>query len=340
MELAYWFMPLGIVLLVGAAFAAMRAKHWSLGRWLLRKRSSKPIAHAHRLTHLPSYIRKVRRLKISMLSMLVLVFVGMAASLALAGRYSSVTVEQPEVRNRDIVLCLDASGSMFDSDAKITKVFSELTTQFKGQRISTVLFNSSSVVYFPLVDDYNFARDQLDMLTTAFEDPYSSESYSNLGYVWSGTASRDGSSLVGDGLASCIMRFGDTQSTRARSVILATDNYVYGEQVVSLGQATNLAKQRGVRVYGINPYDYALISGTRSTEAQEMHDLLLDTGGDYYKMDDSNIVSEVVDKINAQEATRFKGSPVIVIHDSPGIFIAVCFGVILAAIGVSWRYRI
>ena len=42
------------------------------------------------------------------------------------------TVFQPELRNRDIVLCLDVSGSMTEYDAALVGVFEKLVERFDG----------------------------------------------------------------------------------------------------------------------------------------------------------------------------------------------------------------
>ena len=104
-----------------------------------------------------------------------------------------------------------------------------------------------AVTYFPLTSDYSYIERQLERLRSEFEDPQ--ERY------YSGTLIGEGSSLVGDGLASCVVRFDRTDSERSRSIILVTDNFVAGEQIFSLPDAAQLAADRGVRVYGINPGD-------------------------------------------------------------------------------------
>lgn len=339
MELAYWYLSLALLVALIVAAVVLRWRKISLSKWLQR-RQFKPIANTRRLAKLPAYQQKVRRLAMVMTTVFVMSGIGLLASLALVGRYSSVETERPETYNRDIVLCLDISGSMYEVDGQIATIFRDLVTQFKGQRISTVLFDSSSVVYFPLVNDYGFAADQLGTLSEALTAEVASDSSIAFNYVWSGTTQGSGSSLVGDGLTSCIMRFGKEEAGRARSIILATDNYIAGPQIVTLAQATNLAKQRGIRVYGINPYDYTNYDGTKTPEAQEMHDLLLDTGGDYYKVDAANVIDTIINKVNEQEATRFKGTPVIAIYDKPQFFIALCLAAVLLNILVAWRYRL
>src|SRR5699024_1854177 len=81
---------------------------------------------------------------------------------------------------------------------------------------------------------------------------------------FSGTFNRQirASSLVGDGLASCVYAFDHPDQERPRAIILGTDNEVHGEGVYSLEDATDLAQERDVRVYALNPKP----SGTNHTQ--------------------------------------------------------------------------
>ena len=53
----------------------------------------------------------------------------------LASKGREVSTIRPEQHNRDIMLCLDASGSMSSADAAVVDVFSELAAEFDGERI-------------------------------------------------------------------------------------------------------------------------------------------------------------------------------------------------------------
>ena len=340
-SLACWWLSLLLIVILVVVFVIARNKKFSVLRWISKREKSKPIANTSALRSSSTYQRHVRHTSVLLSIVFVLGSFGLLASLVLAGRYSTTSIEQPEVYNRDIILCLDVSGSMIETDRKIVQVFNDLTDGLKGQRVGVVLFNSSATTYFPLINDYDYAKERLSELESIFGDVYGNLNST----IWNDVLTRKGASLVGDGLASCLLRF-DKQNTdrRARSVVLATDNFVYGEQIVTLEQAGALAKQRGVRVYGINPADHTSYLGVANAEAQEMHDVLLDTGGDYYKLDvtrrSDDLVKSIVNKINEQEATRFKGSPILMISDRPTLFIAICTVATLAIVAVAWRLRL
>lgn len=71
---------------------------------------------------------------------------------------------------------------------------------------------------------------------------------------WVGTMNGVGASLIGDGLASCVMRFDHADEQRARSIILATDNELNGSPpIVSLKEAADYSASKKIRIYTINP---------------------------------------------------------------------------------------
>ena len=160
MELTYWWiLPLAALALVIAA------------RLLIRRRPQRgrPVAHGERLTELPEYQKALRRYKATLVLAMVLGALFLVATATAAARPAQRTTEQPEIRNRDIILCLDVSGSMTSTDAAIAKVFQELAREFDGERIGMVIFDSSSVQLFPLTDDYDYAAEQLTAAQKALD---------------------------------------------------------------------------------------------------------------------------------------------------------------------------
>lgn len=66
-----------------------------------------------------------------------------------AARPMSAQTVQPVDTSRDIMLCLDVSGSMTEVDVEVLTVFDELLDSFEGERIGLTIFNSSPVQIFP-----------------------------------------------------------------------------------------------------------------------------------------------------------------------------------------------
>ena len=61
-----------------------------------------------------------------------------------------------DVRNRDVMLCLDVSTSMNELDAIVLRQFAELAAGLRGERIGLTIFNGSAITVFPLTDDAEF----------------------------------------------------------------------------------------------------------------------------------------------------------------------------------------
>ena len=308
MELIYWWLPIvWLVLIAGVVAFAL---------WLRARRHARtgadavPLAHSERLTELPAYRAALARYRATLYGAVAVLSIVLIAAVVMSSRLVSISAYQPEMRNRDIVLCLDVSGSMIDYDAAIVRTFRDLVDEFDGERIGLVLFNASAVTYFPLTSDYTFVHEQLEYLENDLSSPLSDYEFIN------GTLLGEGSSLIGDGLGSCVMRFDDIEAERSRSVVLATDNYVAGEPILTLPEAGEFARDRNVRVYGINPGDVS--SKDYIAEfATEMEEVVLATDGGYYALADPSAIPSIVDGIEQQQTTRLTGEPILVRTDEP-----------------------
>jgi len=323
-ELIFWWtIPVWAALVVVVALLLRR-------RRAERAAVSLPIAHRDRLTSLPGYARalgRYRRLLVLIVASLAVVLFG---AVALTARPASVASVQPELKNRDIVLCLDISGSMVDYDKEVLDVFGELAQQFTGERISLVVFNASAVTRFPLTSDYDYISNQLTELREQFDSTDSD--------YYRGTLYGNGSSLVGDGLASCAVRFDSPDQERSRSVILVTDNLIAGKPVFTLPEAGELARSRGVRVYGINPGDTEA-KAYLAELATEFRTVVDGTGGAYYALDDPATIPSIVDDITAQQAASMTGEPELVLVDQPAFGVLLAFVGLAGFFGLVWRLR-
>jgi Ca-activated chloride channel family protein len=327
MELIFWWMPLLWLGLLAAAvaIAALLAR-----RSRRRTAASLPIAHRDRLTGLPGYaraLRRYRRLLLGLIASLLVLLVGVGL---ITARPASVSSVQPKLSNRDIVLCLDVSGSMVDYDKEVLDVFGELAEQFTGERISLVVFNASAVTRFPLTSDYEYIADQFADLRADFDSETSD--------YYRGTLFGNGSSLVGDGLASCVVRFDAPDAERSRSVILVTDNLIAGEPIFTLPEAGALAQERGVTVFGINPGDTEA-KAYLADLATEFRTVVEGTQGSYFALDDPRAIPSIVDEITAQQAAEMVGEPQIVLTDQPALPVLVAFLGLAGLFVFAWRLR-
>lgn len=279
-----------LLALLSVGFVAVVLLGWRRPRGRLNVADALPAANLRRLAALPAY-RRARRL------WLVGPAIEGAALLALAAG-TTIAAARPveslpeELKRRDIVLCLDVSGSMSTVDAAITDSYAELVSRLDSERIGLVVWDSSAAMAFPLTDDHDYIREQL---RRARRDFLSQESES----IWAGTREGNaGSSLIGDGLMSCLQRFDAPVERRPRTIVLGTDNALAGQAVYSLPEAIDAAKDQGVLVYGVAP------SGARAADLAALGIETRRTGGDVLLLDQAGggDVSQIVDLVERQEA--------------------------------------
>ena len=141
------------------------------------------------------------------------VLVVVSAFLLMAKPYTSRRM-QDEKYCRDIILCIDISTSVDYLNENLLDKLKKTVDELQGERFGIVIFNTSPVLLTPLTDDYEYVKDQLDLIAQCLksrnevnlDDAFSS------GYDWiyyqayisSGTLignEQRGSSLIGDGLA-------------------------------------------------------------------------------------------------------------------------------------------
>jgi hypothetical protein len=327
------WMPAVAVIAVAVVFAVQvvrRRRRRRAGAQSEPPAESLAVAHPDRLTGLSSYRKALLRYRALLTGAVSLAVIAFVASVTLASRPAEPAAAQPQLANRDIVLCLDISGSMVDYDAPIVDDFSMLAKKFTGERLSLVLFNASAVTWFPLSSDYPYVSSQLDRLHSAMVAKDTS--------IGNGTLLGDGSSLIGDGLASCALRFDTPDANRSRSIILATDNVLAGKSIYTLPQAGELASSHGIRVYGINPGD-TKAEAYLGTQAAEFRSVVAATGGSYYALDDPAAIPSIVARITAQQAAVLPGTPSVQRDDVPQLPFLALFLAITGYLVLMWRLR-
>lgn len=320
----WWMLPI-VAVVLGVVL-------WLLLRHRRRRAAAVPVAHSERLTALPGYAAALRRYRITLAAALALVL-GLVVALAVAAaRPTSISALDPQKRNRDIILCMDVSGSMLSFNAEVVDVFERLARGFNGERIGMVIFNSSAVQVFPLTDDYEFVAEQLATAGRAFDFSSSDIEF------FAGTFTGTGSSLIGDGLATCVNSFDQKGQPRTRSIVLSTDNRLAGRPLYTITEAAGLAGRDGIRVYGLNPAQFGVGSG-RDRAGAQMQQAVESTNGDYYAIDDSGAVAQIITRVQSREATALTSAPRAVVGDRPnGVLVAALIGVALL-LPLAWRLR-
>lgn len=294
---------------LGALALAATVGVVALVTWRSRRRRPRPwgddapvanVAHALADRTFRSAVRRYRALAGAELAMLSVA--GLAATV-LAMRPLSEQTREASAINRDVMLCLDVSGSMKELDESLLRRFVDISSGLPGDRIGLTIWNGAAITVFPLTDDgeyvtrmLEYAVDQLNRGARSFV----------LG------TEEGGSSLIGDGLASCVMRFDRPDEERARTIVLATDNALAGEPIVSLDEAAAMAAARSIRVYGI-----AVDGHITDYDAAELEAATAVTGGAYLTTADERMVETVVEQIAEMEATRLEQPPEVVRDDRP-----------------------
>jgi Ca-activated chloride channel family protein len=313
------------------------------GLWLLlrykketQRKKTVYLANTSRLTDSDEYkslMSRYRRGIIAMVAFLIITSVSFGVSSAKPVQNVS---EKSVKYNRDIVLCLDVSGSMVSVDAEIISKFNELAQQFKGERISLVIFNATSNQVFPLTDDYGYMKEQFDYVLKGldeFEAGTAEEGYDVLAYTVNG----EGSSLIGDGVTACGLSFDDNSEDekRSRSVILATDNSTNGEELVPLPEAADYLKKNDITMYSFNPSENLF-----PLEADELETATEVTGGQYFSLTDESAVPTIIDQISSEEASAIEGETTINKTDTPQPWIILGALGFIIIMGLGWRFKV
>lgn len=207
----------------------------------------------------------------------------------------------------DVVIALDASGSMAAEDFRPKNRFSvakELIGDFIRRRfddrIGIVTFGVRAATRVPITYDRDIARAALDK--------------AEIGENGDGTA-------IGHAVATSVNRLRNSKS-RSRVIILVTDGVNNSGSIDPL-VAASLAAEFGIKVYAIgvgsegpvplpikrqNPVTgeietvYAHIRG--EIDEKTLSSIASATGGEYFRATDARAMSEVLDRIDRLEKTR------------------------------------
>jgi hypothetical protein len=285
-----------------------------------------------------------------------LLALAIVCSVALIGRPSTVNSQDEQSNTRDIVLCLDVSGSTLPYDREIISTYLDLVSQFQGERIGLSIFNSTSRTVFPLTDDYTLVTKQL---STAKEilggvqsqddiDKMSDKQYQQISDWLDGTQNiKDQTSLIGDGLVSCaamLPGFGYENSNqtssnavqRSASIVLATDNVVSGTPQYSLQQALDLAKSAQISVDGIFAGPDASLNDATT---KQMKSQIESDGGVFLSERSGASIDELVREIDTRRGGKSQQAAQSSLLDAPGWWVLVISLLFLGYMVIVGRLR-
>ena len=291
---------------------------------------------------------------LSRLSVIMLV-IALALAIALVARPSTVDESEERASSRDIVLCLDVSGSTLPYDREVIDTYRKLVDQFKGERIGLSIFNSTSRTVFPLTDDYELVSKQLDKASSILKgvesqddiDKMKDSDYQAISDWLEGTQNRkEATSLIGDGVVSCAAMLpgfaygGSTTSNmnrqRAASIVLATDNVVSGKPTYTLDEALDLTEQARITVDG-------LFSGPQQSESDQTTEsfksAIESNHGVFLTQSDGASVSALVKEIESRRHHESKANDKAAVTDSPGWWTLALAIVLVVWLASAWRLK-
>ncbi|MGP5076428.1 vWA domain-containing protein [Brachybacterium alimentarium] len=338
MVMTFWWVTL---LLLLAALAV-----WGITFWNRRAMRKAPVlvANSQYLDRIPSFVRAQRVAKVLRVLQIGIAVIAVVSASVLSGRIATERIETPEFSSRDIVLCLDVSGSMYEYDTEILSTFAEMVDSFDGERVALTIFNSTSRTVFPLTNDYDLIQRQLEEGAEAIDfdefgyrlgnrDYPEDKVRSYVDFVEGTRGIPDQASVVPDGLASCGQVFDQADTERSRSIIFATDNEVNGEPIFTLDEAADAVAARDIDLYTFYPgaYDCGPECLEELRSATEGHD------GSLYESSDPRAIPSIIDQIQKSQAQAMGAEPTVVRTDHPTLGFVLTFLSLIGILVLGWR---
>ena len=280
------------------------------------KKNTIKIANTNIIKRTEYYKSILARYRIILYLLYGVLFLGIISTSFLSSRIVKRSVIKEEKHNRDIMLCLDVSQSTDELNAELVDKYLELVDELKGERIGISIFNATSYLLVPLTEDYDYVKESLTKMEKSLKclsNVFGCTSLEDYSFLIDGTQSdlSRGSSLIGDGLASCIFSFPKLDEKRTRSIVLVTDNEVYGTELINVVDASKIAKKKDITIYTISPIK------TFKKNANSLEEATKITGGTSYLQTDG--VNKIVDEINKKETSLLEGKKQEVEYDHPEV---------------------
>lgn len=299
MELRYPILAIFLVIAIICYFILVRGKE-------NKYKTGSKIANTWYLKNTDYYKKKIKEYKLVRYLICILFGIcGISAVILLARLSKSDTIDNSQY-NRDIFLCMDVSTSVNSLNLSLVENLKETVKQLHGERFGVSIFNTSSVTLVPLTDDYDYVNEVLEKLEKSFKDVndysdgnyiyyYDDDTLSSIEYLIAGTNEgyeTRGSSLIGDGLASCVYNFTNLEEDkdRTRIILFSTDNDLLGEPLVTLDKAAKISKEKKIKVFGIGT------TSMKYNDELEFKQAVEQTGGKFYqnsRQSVSNIVEDI-----------------------------------------------
>ena len=249
--------------------------------------------------------------------------IAIISSIILCSRIRKVEIVNKNDYKRDIFLCMDVSASVDDLNTQLVENLKSTVKSLEGERFGISIFNTTSVLISPLTDDYDYILNSLNEIEQSIKANNSvtygiysgNDFYYIRNYIYSGTIEGNetrGSSLIGDGLASCVYSFSNLDKDRSRIIIFSTDNDLAGTPLVTLDRAAEISKKKNIIVYGIGT------KVMKEKDRQEFKAAVEKTGGKFYEQS-NGAVKNIVKDIEKTSKSLIKSRTEIKETDLPTI---------------------
>lgn len=198
----------------------------------------------------------------------------------------------------DIVLALDISESMSNTDIRPSRfeaakhTAADFIRNRNQDNMGLVIFGGEALSIMPLTNDLVALQNAIDGI--------------KMGQLANGTA-------IGDGLVSAINRVLNGQA-KSKSIILITDG-TNNTGDVAPSTAADIAALKGIKVYTIgigldgksvyvDPYGLSRTTIDTPIDEETLKEIASKTGGEFYRVTDSNTLNKVFKEIDKLEKTR------------------------------------
>ena len=276
--------------------------------------------------------RRLNRCAAIMLSLALLMALGLAARPTRVDR----TLEQGH--NRDIVLCLDVSGSTLPYDRQVIASYLDLVRNFRGERMALSIFNSELSKARRILDGVQ-SQDRIDAM--------SGRQYQDISDWLEGTQNRrDTTSLIGDGLVGCaalLPQFAPKDQNgsikadqRSSSLVLATDNVVSGKPTYTLEEALKLTSTAGIAVDGLYSGPE---QGIEDESTRQMQRLIEARGGIFLRRQDGNSINALVRQIEHRHGADPRQQEQSSLVDAPGWWTLALALTLSGYLLLAWRLK-
>ena len=275
------------------------------------------VANTNFVEETPLYKKLMRQYKCFSILSLIFLWLSLLFGIIMLARPVKIDVIQTNLHNRDIFICMDISDSVDELNLDICNELKGIVEELDGERFGITIFNGQSVLLVPLTSDYEYVLDTLEKLETAFEysidGKLNFEHYDLYQYKYDGTLIEFGSSLIGDGLASCLYNFPDLEENdeRSRLIIFTTDNELNGKPLVTVEEAAALCLQNDVKVFAVTPEDI--------TDRETFRNAMISTGGGFYEVTSDKVFDKLTDDIRLTDTSSMEDIKTI-ITDKPQVF--------------------